>query len=823
MSNPKGTRRAVAEISWAGDPGAVIWVGNRPVHSCWPLISAYFRDLLLPPHRRAEDEAVSWNWHEQVNPPALTSAEIQSVRRRLESEIQLLLENVSSGRPGEARGNPNQVDMDELGAALRDWVRQVVARPDPELAAYLCRTDQGLRLHSWGAAKASAVRFSDANALNLAGHVLVGGMPALHDVLLETGDGEMLAETPSDSLGSFRFSKLAPGKYRLRARSKRGTFPLHGVVVVLSQTSVVDVVLADDSPVATPTRGRRAVRNGNRRKLTLAAALALVVGGAGWVAVNRSGSPDTTVAMAKSETVAPVNVGPGAATDSSAVGNAGKQSSPSGSNQQKSLVASTSKSATTSGALASSAVREEPATSLVGKRKDDSLPVTAASGPATGAAATTPPTAGVSANQNRSGTAALMPTTPAVVAGASPVSGATTAPSSAPMPTPAVGRSPDPTAAAASAVSAAGSVSAAANSQPGTSAAGAVETAVSSVTASAAELRAGPVATRPELPSPPDRAAASQVSPSLVEATSGASNVEASKPASSEAGNVAATPSPTAQQEPSAPSQSSRSASDADAKALSVNASVPAMRMSSARLTRTVRVRLSSWRVRLMEDSILPTQPLRAGQVEPVAALRQQILAEQKAKLPATLTQSEVLSGLRVQIAPSDFTDGLAWRDEQGAVIADSRVESGRAEITWAAANAPVDRPVRLSGRNGVVLAEARYEPQTRELVVRTAEETQAWLRWVIRAVPGDASRVPAGDTGNNKTRFAWRTGTGDPVPTGWHISDAADANADHRVDLPLGSVFGSVAAQSCALLDHVTGWALVTEIRQAADRPLGL
>jgi len=827
MSNSKVTRRAIAEIRWAGDPGAVGWVGNRPVHSCWPLISAYFRDLLLPPHRRAEDESVTWSWHEPVNPPALTASEIQSVRRRLESEIQLFLENSSRGRSREASGNPNQVDTEQLGATLREWVQQVVARPDAEFAAYLCRTDQGLRLHSWGAAKASVVRFSDAKALELAGHVLVGGMPALHDVLLETGDGEMLAETPSDSLGAFRFSKLAPGKYRLRARSKRGTFPPNGVVVVLSQTSVVDVVLADDGPVATPLRGRRAARNGNRRKLTIAAVTALVLGGVAWVAFDRNGNSDTPVAVAKGEAAARASDAARSTPDAGAAGKAREQSSPAISNQPTTVVPAMSKSPIASVVSAPPDAVKDHATAPVGKRSDDSLPGTAASGPASGAAAIASAAAGVSANQNRSGAGAVRPTSPAVGAGATPRSGSATNPVPAQMSAPAGGTSPVPTAAAGSAVSAVGSVPPSAESKPESAAGPGGGPADNSGSVGDAASRAVAAATRAELPAKLDQGTAPTASKSLAEANPSASDVDLGKAASSAAGNLGAAPAvapPRAvPQEDVAPSQPSRNASDSDAKSPSVDASVPAIRMSSARLTRTVRVRLAPWRVRLMEDSILPTQPLRAGQVEPVAALRQQILAEQKAKLPATLTQSEVLSGLRVQIAPGDLTDGLAWRDEQGAVIVGSRVENGRAEITWAAANAPVERPVRLSGRNGLVLADARYEPQTRELVVRTAEEAQAWLRWVVRAVPGDASRVAAGETADVKARFAWRTGTGNPVPIGWHTSDASDAAADHRVDLPLGSVLGSVAAQSCALLDHVTGWALVTEIRQAADRPLGL
>ncbi len=761
MSNPKGTRRAIAEISWERDPSAVVWVGDRPVYSSWPLISAYFRDLLLPPHRHAADVSVTWGWHEPINPKALTASEIQSVRRRLESETQLFIEKASRGRPREASGTPNDVDPERLSAVLREWVKQVVARSDIEFATYLCRTDQGLRLHSWGAAKAAAVRFSDAKALELAGHVLVGGMPALHDVLLETGDGEMLAETPTDTLGSFRFPNLAPGKYRLRARSKRGTFPPNGVVVVLNQTSVVDAVLADDGPVATPTRGRRATRQGNRRKLIIATVTTLILGAGAWVTFDRNKSLDTLVTVAKGGSAAGVSAG----------------RSP------------------TDGAVAPA---KAPTSSVISNQPTKIVPDPAPS--------LAPP--------------------PAVRMSATPVTELQTTPLPVQKSTPVESTNPVATAVASSAQSAVGSIPTSAESKPQVAAGPGSEPAIATVSTGDAVNRVIAATTRTEPLAKPDDSTAAATSTLPATASPSVSEVDGTQAATAvgllDAVPVVATPRDVRPAD-SAPLQPARNASESNANSQVASVAAPALRMSSARLTRTVRVRLAPWRVRLMEDSILPTQPLRAGQAEPVATLRQQILAEQKAKLPATLTQSEVLSGLRVQIAPGDLTDGLAWRDEQGVVIMGSRVENGQAEITWAAADAPVDQPVRLSGRNGLVLAEARYEPQTRELVVRTSEATQAWLRWIIRAVPGDASKVPVGEAAGAKARFAWRTGAGDPVPTGWHASDAIDAAVDHRVDLPLGSVFGSVAAQSCALLDHASGWALVTEIRQAADRPLGL
>ena len=67
--------------------------------------------------------------------------------------------------------------------------------------------------------------YPDTDGIEIAGRVLVGGKPARHDVVLESSDGETVAETPSDAAGEFRFPKLSPGDYRLRVRMLRRTFP----------------------------------------------------------------------------------------------------------------------------------------------------------------------------------------------------------------------------------------------------------------------------------------------------------------------------------------------------------------------------------------------------------------------------------------------------------------------------------------------------------------------------------------------------------------------------------------------------------------------
>ena len=234
----------------------------------------------------------------------------------------------------------------------------------------------------------------------------------------------------------------------------------------------------------------------------------------------------------------------------------------------------------------------------------------------------------------------------------------------------------------------------------------------------------------------------------------------------------------------------------------------------TANLTRTVRVRFTPWRLQLLEDTILPTQPVRAGQVESVAALRQRLLAEQKARLPAALRESDVLNGVVLALPRELIDETMAWRDHTGAVADNSQVKNSRAEIVWTAENAPVEHPIRLMRANGDVVAEVRQEGATRELVVRTAEEVRTWLRWLVRAAEEE------GPSERTSPRFSWRTSTGGPLPPGWEAG-VEGPRADYRLDLPIGGAMGSVALHRYALFDRVSGWALVSELRQAADRPL--
>jgi hypothetical protein len=141
-------RRMTAEVAWDRDPGAILWVGARPLHQYWPLLAPYFRDLLLPPHRRSDAENVSWTWEPAAAAQPLEPRELATVRKRLAHDQRLFAEHVESAHAAEAH---RQAGIDRLAEAMAENVRRLAALGDAELAAFVCRTEAGLRVHSWAA------------------------------------------------------------------------------------------------------------------------------------------------------------------------------------------------------------------------------------------------------------------------------------------------------------------------------------------------------------------------------------------------------------------------------------------------------------------------------------------------------------------------------------------------------------------------------------------------------------------------------------------------------------------------------------------------
>ncbi len=157
MSTTTCDRRQMAEVSWGGQAATVVWVGDRTLHGYWPVLAPYFRDVLLPPHRRDEEQVVAWQWTEL--PGAPTALELAALRQRLRRDGEIFADaSEVAGNPSAGTERRGTADSPGLVAAVRCLVDELAALADADLAARVARTEPGLRIHSWGVAPAAAVR-----------------------------------------------------------------------------------------------------------------------------------------------------------------------------------------------------------------------------------------------------------------------------------------------------------------------------------------------------------------------------------------------------------------------------------------------------------------------------------------------------------------------------------------------------------------------------------------------------------------------------------------------------------------------------------------
>ncbi len=249
MSASPATRRAVAEIDF-GDGAAVSFkVGNRSIHQFWHLFSSHFRHVLLASQRRADSGKVAWTWREAGEKRPVTATELVEVRRRLAEANRSL----AGGFGGMGRADDDEASSLEgqVRDSVGEMINQLLAQRDSALAGFVCRTDAGLMLHSWGAAVAAQPYFPDAQPGEISGTVFAGiERPAGISVVLENTQGIGGARVKSDKDGGFCFPNVAPGSYRIRV-ADRSDFP-GGLTVEIERESIAGLELrsASDEPLS---------------------------------------------------------------------------------------------------------------------------------------------------------------------------------------------------------------------------------------------------------------------------------------------------------------------------------------------------------------------------------------------------------------------------------------------------------------------------------------------------------------------------------------------------------------------------------------------
>ena len=235
-----GSRRAVAEIRFGEDRIGITKVGGRSIHQYWSLLGPHFRDVLLAPQRRSDDGGVAWTWREASDKKPLTASEFASVRKRLERANESFAENPVNPLMGEARtGTSSQALIDQVAAKVKAMAQSLSAKSDAALADFVCRTETGVMVHSWGVASVAQIIYPDSLETGVSGVVLIGGKPSEgHEVVIENAKGLSVARMMSDDSGEFHFSKINPGRYRVRVVSGRVKFPAKGVMVAVERGAV---------------------------------------------------------------------------------------------------------------------------------------------------------------------------------------------------------------------------------------------------------------------------------------------------------------------------------------------------------------------------------------------------------------------------------------------------------------------------------------------------------------------------------------------------------------------------------------------------------
>ena len=278
MPSAPTSRRAVAEIDFSGRESAAPRIGNRSIHGFWHLFSSHFRQVLVAPQRRPDSGRVAWTWSEVSDKRPVGAPELAEVRRRLSEASRSLSGSLGGDRDDPGAGGASTLEGQVL-ALVSDMTAQLVARPDSALARFVCRTESGLRVHSWGAAVAAEPHYPDGLSGEVSGRVVSeGGRSNQAHVVLETLKGVRVAGVESRRDGVFKFEEIPAGSYRLRV-ADRDDFPAEGLTVDLEHGSATGLELrASASGTVSPKNAGSGGAPWYRRPIPLVAIFVALLG-----------------------------------------------------------------------------------------------------------------------------------------------------------------------------------------------------------------------------------------------------------------------------------------------------------------------------------------------------------------------------------------------------------------------------------------------------------------------------------------------------------------------------------------------------------------
>jgi hypothetical protein len=194
--------------------------------------------------------------------------------------------------------------------------------------------------------------------------------------------------------------------------------------------------------------------------------------------------------------------------------------------------------------------------------------------------------------------------------------------------------------------------------------------------------------------------------------------------------------------------------------------------------------------------------------------LRERLFQERREQIPRTLKHPVVQFGFALEIPANGDGLQLRWRDAVGREPAGATVRGQRAEISWSGGSPPRDVDYVLGYPGHREIAWITTNPQG-GLVLEAAKDVSCRY-WVA------VERASADEAGLSRTqgasRFDWRLLHGAHLPTSCVRDDNWLGGRGQRLDLPVGVREGGTATCSLALVDRITGWAIVSEVSQEAD-----
>jgi hypothetical protein len=225
---------------------------------------------------------------------------------------------------------------------------------------------------------------------------------------------------------------------------------------------------------------------------------------------------------------------------------------------------------------------------------------------------------------------------------------------------------------------------------------------------------------------------------------------------------------------------------------------------------RLLRVREPVWQVMLVNDAILPTVPQPIGATESVEAVRQRLVAAQRARLPETMRAPVLRSGYRVERVAAPEERPWRWRAAPAGGEVEVATSEGQADLAWGELPPAGAKWLLEDERGRVYVAIEVGADRTVPIAGDDAVRIRRWIE--LKLSPYDESG--GGDDRAAGGRFGWRSVADRGLPDGWRAAESGGgAGASERLEIPFAP-----AHETMAFADRVTGWALVGAIEQTAE-----